>query len=71
MWIQPRSPIVNPTLEPDINPTKEPDVKQTKEPHCQGRILDLSEGGQGFLGKKNSAAGENFFWLKRLKKSQN
>ena len=61
-------PDVNPTKEPDLNPTKEPDVNPTKEPYCQGRIQDLSEGGQDFLGtkkfiirNKNCAVGESFF----------
>ena len=68
-------PDVNPTKKPDLNPTKELDVNPTKEPYCQGRIQDLSEGGQDFLGtkkliirNKNRAAGEIFFDLKYSKR---
>ena len=66
---------MNSTLEPDVNPTKEPDLNPTKEPYCQGRIQDLSEGGQDFLGtkklimrNKNRVACENFFDLKYSKR---
>ena len=59
---------MNPTLEPDLNPTKEPDMNPTKEPHCQGRIQDLSEGGQDFLGTKKSCHSKNFFDLKDSKR---